>query len=146
MYTLNLVDDYYPIILSCYSEDDALEQFSRNVGSYVDRAKSEYECLRLVNDTFEFFTIIQNGEMIGYFGKETINDNEVLTTFFIRNEYRSDKNAIWKFIISHFDSSFYSGLFCVNYRAIRFYKKMGGKIVAEIVAEDKPAYVFKFGE
>lgn len=137
--------DIYPAILKCYLEDSDIAKYARNSGTLEELAKKEFECLTNVDPSYKFF-LIKDRDMLGYFGLETVGKQQYLVSFFIRKEYRNRKKDIWNFVKSHFKGKFYSGLFKVNTRAESFYKSMGGKKVCDIICEDKPAYVFEFGE
>jgi hypothetical protein len=106
-------------IAFCYAADPELQKFSRNSECDLDeRVKREVECLKKANETFKFFEIYDGKSLVGYFGAETIP-------------------VPWL-------STFYSGLFKVNTRAIKFFEKHGGKKLTDSTTEDKPSVVFIF--
>jgi hypothetical protein len=131
-------------IAFCYAADPELQKFSRNSECDLDeRVKREVECLKKANETFKFFEIYDGKSLVGYFGAETI-PVPWLSTFFIMPEYRDRKDNVWEFISAHFPNVFYSGLFKVNTRAIKFFEKHGGKKLTDSTTEDKPSVVFIF--
>lgn len=131
-------------IKKCYYLDPSIEEFSRNKDCTLDgRIQKEVEALNKTDSSFKFYEIFDGECLVGYFGIER-SPVQCLTTFFIVPEYRQHKKKIWKFVKSHLPRTFFAGLFKVNTRAINFYKKQGGKQIAEIMWENKPSVIFKF--
>lgn len=137
--------DIHGIILFCYKEDSTFPLYNRNFGTAEELAKYDSEYLKKAHSSFKFYKIVDS-DLIGYFGKERIDDIEYLTTFFIRKKYRENKEEIWKFIESQLDRPFFTGQYKINTRSIRFCEKMGGTIVNESQEDNKPFFIFKFGE
>lgn len=132
-------------IKKCWEKDPAIQQFSRNWDCDLEeRISREVECLKKAGDTFKFYEIFtEDGIFVGYYGQESY-PLPWLTTIFVMPEFRKQAPQIWEFIASQFPEKFYSGLFKINVRAIKFYEKMGGRIVGKRSVEDKPAVTFIF--
>ncbi len=122
-------------IRKCYESDITMDKYSRNLEDII----KDLQAL----ESFSFYEVYENNNLVGYFGKETVSF-VCLTTFFILPEYRKHKKKIWKFIKNNLPRTFFSGLFEMNTRAIEFFKKNGGQVIAEGMWENKPSIIFKF--
>lgn len=89
-----------------------------------------------MNDSdVEFYTVIENDKLIGYFGKEVaIGNVKYLTGFFINPEYRTKDytSKFWNLIKDTMSGRFYCGLYKKNTPAIDFIVKNSGKLVLEL--------------
>ena len=136
MFKAELSIDIESSIRMAYKIDETIMIYSRDLEDIISDLKN--------TESLKFYKILnEENVMVGYFGKE---DYQVscLTTFFIFPQYRKDKKDIWSFIASQMPNEFYSGLYDINTRAIRFFKESGGISINSIIVEDKPATIFKF--
>ena len=118
------------LIKHCFDGDaELVEKFHVAAGSGLDSCvENTFTTLLYGTVGYEFYILKADGEAIGYFGKEVLEDKIYLTSFAITYEYRNDKSrkALWKFICQVLGKTFYCGLYLRNSRAIKFIENNGG--------------------
>ena len=136
--------NWFNTIKKCWEADPAIVQFSRNFEHDLDtRVLLEVEALLAAGHSFKLYDVLDDELFLGYFGIET-DPTPWLTTIFVMPEHRIRKDEIWNFILTHLPEHFFSGLFKINHRAIRYFEKKGGVIIGESMAENKPIFIFEF--
>lgn len=142
------IDDFLPIIEHCYSQDEEelLKIWHRaDEKNYKDMAKNAEEDLRM-SPHFTFCAIYDGANLVGYFGKESLEHVVSMPTFFICPEYRPKKKEVFDFIKSNMPSTFFAGIHSCNGRAKRFFEKHGGKLVMIQERDGYTGYIYKFEE
>jgi hypothetical protein len=121
------------IVRTMFSLDqDLIEKYHIYAGKGLEACCDKtIEDLKKADESFKLFSIKDEDEIIGFFGKERTN---YLNTIFIHPEYRTKEKMgeIWELIKSEFPKVFYTALYKVNERAINFYLRNKGKVIKEM--------------
>lgn len=121
--------EYEETIKSLFSEDPLLINkfhinFGKGINSCVERTVSDMMSF----ENYILFGIKHEGKIISFFGKETINENDFLTGFFIKVNYRVKDFVLrfWEIVENTFKSkNLFSCVYEHNKRAIDFLSKKG---------------------
>lgn len=139
------VTDYYSVIKQCYSEDpELLEKYHVLAPDTLENcSKDTYNILE--KWCKDFYIVFNDTELIGYFGKHTEIDLDVLSTIYVRPKFRKKEfmGNFWKLINNSFDKEFYTGIYKKNTRCADFYRKFA-KTEKEQMIDGKDALIFKF--
>lgn len=95
----------------------------------------------------KFHVIYNNEELVGYFGKEVVNDSLFLTGFFIKPKFRTKKfiKEFWDNVNTEFNNkNFYCAIYEKNIPAVNFLKRNGGIEYRKI--EELKGIVFMFNQ
>lgn len=87
--------------------------------------------LKDCKDGLNFFLVTLDNKEIGFFGTEKLDNLNILTTIFIKPEYRKKEfvSEFWNKINQYFEyKSFLVGVYDHNTPAILFYRKNNGKL------------------
>lgn len=125
--------DFKPIIKECFSTDPALlETFHIYSGKGLDSCvEKTFQDLSSIKENYNFFKVVSDNNLIGFFGIEYLGNMNALTGFFIKPEYRKNNKEFWNLIKKEIKSnSFLCGIYKKNTRASDFLKKMNGKLIA----------------
>lgn len=134
--------EYKAILNECFSEDEEL------LNKYhIEAPASLSTCvekthLDLQNAQVQFYTLLNNDKLIGYFGMET---GTFLTGFFIKPEYRNKEiiKEFWNIVNNKFNNKeFYCGIYKKNERAMKFLEKNNGRLWMEIPESNAVFFVF----
>ena len=115
-------DNYKQVLLECFESDsELLEKWHIESGTSLDNCIN-----RTYNDLQEcnvsFYVLKDNDKIIGYFG---IENNNFLTGFFLKLEYRTKDNILefWNIVDSKFEGNYMIGVYKKNEPAVEFLKK-----------------------
>lgn len=145
---MNLIkcDNYYDIILDCFlTDNDLINTYHIESGTSVENcAKRTSDDLKK-GSNLDFFKVVKDSQVIGFFGSESIDDNKFLTGFFLKPEYRTKEGLteFWSMIKSYFKKDFLVGIYSKNTRAIEFLVK--NKATLHSVIPEKNGIFFKVG-
>jgi hypothetical protein len=141
------VKEYKSLLRECFETDIVLlEKFHIYAGQGIETCVNKtFKDLQEAN--VQIFKIEQDHELVGYFGKEDLDEIKFLTGFFIVPKFRStqDRKEVWNLIQNEIKQPFYCGLFEKNIPANRFIKSNGGQIVKQDKLDDIPFVVYKVG-
>lgn len=124
--------DFKPIIKECFSSDnELLEKYHIYSGKGIDSCvEKTFQDLSSLKDNYKFFKVISEDKLVGFFGIEKVENLIGLSGFFIKPEYRKNKQEFWKLIKKEMNyKPFLCGIFKKNTRAINFLKSMSGKVI-----------------
>lgn len=120
------VNYYKGVIRECFSSDEELlNKWHISAPADVDICTNRtFEDLKEASN-FEFYELKQEGQTVGFFGVEKRTDNNFLTSFFLKPDYRTenDKTEFWKCVKEKAGNSFFSAIEYKNTRAFQFLSK-----------------------
>lgn len=126
---VSLAKDISTLILECFATDtELLEKWHIEAPASLEicAAKTTKDLLDL---KVSVYCIEKHNKVIGYFGKEIVDDNQFLTGFFIKPEYRTKNNIkeFWNKVNTIMGgTSFFCGIYKKNKRAYNFLMKNNG--------------------
>jgi hypothetical protein len=124
------IHNYSSLILECFKTDpELIEKWHIEAPASVENcAKRTTEDLKKANvSVYELIDTKNN--TIGYFGKEILNNNEYLSGFFIKPEYRNKETIkeFWNCVNLIMDNNqFFCGIYKKNTKAYSFLMKNNG--------------------
>lgn len=141
------VSDYKDLIAKCYAMDQALINRWHTIAGAGLKACVDREIADLEEVSAKIYKVTENQELVGYFGKEMLLDNEVLTGFFLVPVYRNGEGRaiFWTQIEKVFKKSFFCGLYVKNIPATRFILARGGAVVRRVILRDGIATLYRIG-
>ena len=142
--TSNLETNYQDIIRVCFSQDEELLTIW-----HINAGKGKESCVNRTIDevskfiNFKFFTIKNENDIVGFYGTE---QDCFLSTFFVSPKYRKKEfmGKIWSLMTKDFNQVYHSSVYSKNTKAISFFEKNGGKIIANSTHLGEPFVVFEF--
>jgi hypothetical protein len=142
------IQSYRDVLFECFSEDEAFLnrwhiEAGKGINACVDTTLAD---LQLSNATF--CIVHEESDLVGYFAKEVLPESTFLCAFFVRPKYRTKEflQQFWQLVKSHFNSSFYVGLFDRNIPAIKFISKNNGEPVQCTEVHGHPGIIFLIQE
>lgn len=133
------------LLLECYRADEDLVSKWHQANGVAECVRYEEHAIKQ-NDVM-VFKVIQDGELVGYFGKELGCELPCLTSFFIMPKFREtkSKDEYWTIVLDHFKGPFLCGVFEKNIPANKFIQKRGGTLVKQAKLLDGEANLYKVG-
>lgn len=120
----------YSVIEDNFKLDkDLIENYHIEDGNdYRKCSKRTYEDLLKCHESFNFYGIFLNEELIAFFGTEF---DHYVNTIFVKPQYRKKQymSIIFNKIKETVGNKFYTALYEKNKRAINFYIKNGGQVI-----------------
>lgn len=142
----HLLHDYKSIIKECFeSDEDLLSKWHICSGEGLDICVDRTYGDIAVSGT-DFYSITKDGELVGFFGHEKVQNLNALTGFFIKPEYRNkeDVSQFWDIILKELNGPFICGIYEKNDRAKKFLEKNNGKLVASFKSGAHGALMYGF--
>lgn len=138
---LEHIDNYENIIRELYSSDvNFVNKY--NVGEGENLEEQISKSVEVLSNTPDLtvFSIRDEGNLIAYFGRQRFNEDQFLTGFFIKKEFRNRHFVEYFFIVldAYFDGAFYCILHYKNSKAINFIVKNG-----ELIESNQELLTFK---
>lgn len=130
-------------IIDCYRDCPRTTNLHNDFSGYTVEECAEDIIEKLDSlDTYNFYLVYKDTELVGYFGDTIANDLDCLYTFFVRPTYRNSKDLtdFWSLVTSNFDGDFFAGIYSSNEPAQRFLIRNGGK---EVIKDNASYFVFK---
>lgn len=141
------------VLHECFlSDKDLLEKYHVASGSGLEGCVDKtFDDLTGSHSSFKFYHIKNDNELVGFFGNETVDNVEFLTSIFVKPSFRNKESMskAWSLITDHFDNKpFISGIYAKNTRAAKFFERNGGKVVEYLIVNNHPVilYGFNLGE
>jgi len=124
------------------SDENLINLYHQCAGEGLDSCVND-EWKMLEDNKIYTKLLEREGRIIGYFGIESNNGMQALTSFFIDPTFRKKEymEGIWKEICDNFCPVFFVGLYEHNTPARKFIERQGGKIA--IQDKNKILYVIK---
>lgn len=120
------VNHYKGVIRECFSSDgELLNKWHISAPANVDICTNKtFEDLKEAIN-FEFYELREQGQTAGFIGVEKRMDNNFLTGFFLKPDYRKEenKNEFWGIVKDKAGDSFSSAIHPKNIRADKFLSK-----------------------
>jgi hypothetical protein len=102
---------------------------------------------RTLNDlgSVTVYKLMNDQDLIGYFGKEEADGELFLTGFFIKPKFRKIEviSKFWSIVLTEFKRPFFCGLYEKNKPAISFIQRFGAYEVTELNLPDGLAKIYK---
>ncbi len=128
MYYLEATN-YKEFLFECFGTDpELIEKWHIESGTNLETCV-ERTFKDLQNNKVKFYILIDNNNLIGYFGKEENNNSLYLTGFFIKPEFRTKEivKKFWNCVNTEFmGDTFYCGIYKKNEPAYNFLLKNEG--------------------
>lgn len=145
-YQIQNNDDLLDIIIQCYASDDKyLSTYHELAGqSVLDCSNRTYG--DFINNDVQCYVLINDNNVIGYFGDLVYNNESWLTGFFIKPEFRTKdlKKSFWDIVVNHFNGKFKVGMILKNPPGIKFLLANGCKYSHDEMSPDGPGQIFTF--
>ena len=142
---INRVKFFKGLLRECFATDaDLLSTWHVCAGQGLEACvKKTHRDLGKANATV--FEITDDGERVGYFGKEIAGRFQFLTGFFVKPQFRTKEKMreFWALVLSEFNGTFLVGLYKKNKPAIEFIEKNLGQFFCEATFDDGEAVFYK---
>ena len=94
-------EDYEALVRECYESD---KDHISKIHFYSDLGFEA--CIKnTARDAWiynvQWYKVLEDNKTVGYFGHEVFNEQDWLTGFFIKPEFRKSKQDFWKVITDH---------------------------------------------
>lgn len=131
--TVKKVKNIEWVVKDCFSDDVKFTDkyhvaFEGGLKKCVEKTLSDIKSFH----NYEMFVVKDGRSIAGFFGKETIGELKSLSGFFIKTKYRTRRffEFFWSAIKENISDEFFSSLYKINIRAIKFLSSKG-KMVFE---------------
>lgn len=133
-------------IIACYTDCPRTTGLHNDYSGYTVSQCADDIIEKLAElDTYNFYLVHKDGDLVGYFGDTVTNNLDCLYTFFVRPKYRNsnDLTEFWDQIKNNFNGDFFAGIYSSNEPATKFLTRNGGKIVT---FDNASYFIFKSSE